>query len=257
MGHSIEICYNDVLFQKGIKKVETWTPEKVAHMAVSGRTGTGKTIFTKVIMLSILMNYHKEQVSITVCDFKGDEDFSFLDGYKNYYRFEEVKRGFDTFYKEFESRQRAIEERIPTFIFFDEWASFLNFCDKREAEAYKQKMSNLLMLGRSFDVHVVLSQQRLDAESFGKSRDNFGVVIALGNLSKEVVGMLFSEYKDEIIDDRECGSGYMLVEGSNFVKIRIPYVRSIELLDMRIKQRFKRSMMLGDAEGEAEREPDA
>ncbi|MBR5368265.1 MAG: DUF87 domain-containing protein [Lachnospiraceae bacterium] len=254
----IPICYNDNLYKKGICKYICWDPHKQAHMAVSGGTGSGKTVFTKVILYSIVRNV--PNALIYCLDFKGDTDFSFLDGYKHYYRFDAVKTGFDDFYHELENRQKALGTvNRPVFTLFDEWFSFLNFLEKKESEAYKQKLANILMLGRSFDMHLILSQQRLDAESFGKSRDNFGNFIALGNISREAAQMIFSNFKDEIEPNRERSTGYMLVDGSRFYSIRVPFVRDMEGFNGRLREMMTGCLPLqadeGKGEGEAEREP--
>ena len=77
-------------------------------------------------------------------------------------------------------------------------------------------MATLLMLGRSFNVHILVSQQRADASYFNTARDNFSVVIGLGNLSKESISMIFQDYKEDILPDRQQGTGYMLMDEVGF-----------------------------------------
>ena len=117
MKMRMAICYNDNLYLNSIMKEEVWDINKTPHLAISGKTGTGKTVFCKIIMGQILKNRQKS--NITICDFKGDKDYAFLEGYSRYYRFEDVKKGFDDFYNNFLDKQRTRDEK-PTFLFFDE-----------------------------------------------------------------------------------------------------------------------------------------
>ena len=120
--------------------------------------------------------------------------------------------------------------RYPLFLVFDEWASYVSFLEKKEADSAKKNLSLLLMLARSFDIHVILSQQRLDASYFSGSRDNFSFICGMGKLSKESADMMFSEYKDII--DRNKSQGYgSLVLGSDFYNIRVPFIRNMDKLD--------------------------
>lgn len=107
---------------------------------------------------------HVPDSQLYVCDFKGDEDFKFLSGLNRFYRFMECSSGLHQFYERFQKRQLG-EERDKNMIvlYFDEYAAFCNSLDKKTIEEEKRKLSNLLMLGRSFRVHVIVSQQRADA----------------------------------------------------------------------------------------------
>lgn len=96
------------------------------------------------------------------------------------------------------------------------------------------------MLGRSFNVHVLISQQRVDASYFNAARDNFNLVIALGNLSAEGKEMMFREFKDEMKPDRKQGTGYMLTNGTDLTPIVVPSVYDMNHLNQYIEQAVKR-----------------
>ena len=96
------------------------------------------------------------------------------------------------------------------------------------------------MLGRSFNFHVILSMQRLSADTFGGMRDQLCFVLSLGNVSKEVVSMLFSEYKDCIKNDRQRGPGYALINNADFQPFVVPKVSSMENVDNAIKEAVMR-----------------
>ena len=231
---SIPILLNDELLRLNIYQWEVWEPTKAPHMIIVGSTGSGKTYFSKLLLGKIAL--HSKQVEMYISDFKGDTDFSFLSGCKNFYRFEECSDGLNQFYKLFLDRQKNLsEERTMLILFFDEWASYLNFLDKKNAEEEKKKMSNLLMLGRSFNVHVIISQQRADAQYFSTARDNFSVAIGLGNLSPESKDMLFHDYKDQMENSCRQGTGYMLTNGMDLKRIVVPTVSNTDKLHNTIR----------------------
>jgi len=205
------------------------------HIAVQGITGSGKSYLCKLILGRI--GLYLPTGEITLCDFKGDDSFTFLEGCKRYYRFEACMTGFDTFYDGFHHRQAGLDNsRNLRLILWDEWSSFINYLDKKQADEYRKKLSTLLMIGRSFNYHVLLAQQRLNAEDFPKVRDNFNNVITLGNPSKEVIGMFYSDFRDEIKNDRRLGTGYMLTNGSDFRKIVVPEITNMEKVEHYIKR---------------------
>lgn len=98
----------------------------------------------------------------------------------------------------------------------------------------------LLMLGRSFNVHIIVSQQRVDAAYFNSARDNFNLVIALGNLSSEGKEMMFRTFKDEMNSDRKQGTGYMLTNGTNFTPIVVPAISDMKRLHSYIRTAVER-----------------
>ena len=107
----------------------------------------------------------------------------------------------------------------------DEWAGFLGFCDKKEAEDFKQKMASILMLGRGVGVFVIMALQRGDA-SYITGRDNFGNCIGLGRLSKESIHMLFPDEADQI-QPKPRGKGYLRIDGKPLAEIVVPRMQKI------------------------------
>lgn len=223
----------------GIAEKIIWNPERAPHVIIIGATGSGKTYFSKLLLGKIALNDINSQ--LYVCDFKGDDDFTFLQDTLHFFRFMDCKEGLQLFYDRFQKRQQGKEDKKNMIIlFFDEWASYCNSLDKKLVEEEKKKLSNLLMLGRSFKVHVIVSQQRADAVYFNAARDNFNLVVGLGNLSEESKNMLFNEFKSEMLPDRTQGTGYMLINGTNFTAIKVPNISNITKLQKIIKEGVKR-----------------
>jgi len=191
-------------------------------MLVFGSTGSGKTYLVRLLLARI--GLYLPDASVTLCDFKAD-DFRFCKGAPNYFEFLQCSDGLQHFYDEFEQRQSGQDtSRSFKLLLFDEWASFLTMLDKKEAESARNKLSTLLMLGRSFNIHVLISQQRADAEYFAKSRDNFSIVIALGNISKESA-LMFNFDRNNMTAVLGRGYGYMLSSGTKMKAIKVPTVR--------------------------------
>lgn len=235
----IELFLQESYLSYGIQKYTLWNPAMAPHTVIFGATGTGKSYATKLMLGRISKIYSNSQ--FFVCDFKGDSDFSFLNGEDRFFRFLDCEKGLADFYNRFEQRQSGKDShRHFLLLFFDEWASYTLNLEKKKAEDEKKKLATLLMLGRSFNVHVLISQQRVDASYFNAARDNFNLVIALGNLSTEGKEMMFREFKDEMKPDRKQGTGYMLTNGTDLTPIVVPSISDMNHLNQYIKQAVKR-----------------
>lgn len=231
----INILLNEKSALYGFSHYIKWSIEKAPHTIIVGATGSGKTFFSKLLLGKIALHLVNSQLYIL--DFKGDDDFSFLEECPQFYRYMDCSKGLQEFYDRFLKRQKKEEkDKNAIFLFFDEWASYCNSLDKKTIEEEKKKLSNLLMLGRSFNVHVIVSQQRADATYFNSARDNFNLVIGLGNLSEESKNMFFHEFKSEMLPNRTIGTGYMLINGSNFTAIQVPKISDMRKLESTIKK---------------------
>lgn len=161
-GVRIPCFLNEDCLKMGAQVYEYWAPDKAPHIAFSGATGSGKTYSVKLLLAKISKYCLGSQ--LTLCDFKGDTDFDYLAGCNRFYRFDECVEGFKAFYREFLDTQKNPKRlKVMKVLLFDEWAACINYLDKKEAEEMKKMLSSLLMLGRSFDYHIILSQQRLES----------------------------------------------------------------------------------------------
>ena len=233
MGIDIEIpiVLDDSFCQLNLRKEIIWKPEHTPHLIVVGATGSGKTYLCKLILGKI--SRYCADSELIVCDMKADNDYSFLQKANNYYRFMDCADGLKKISNMLTERQQGNSDRHLTILYFDEWASFIGALstDKKATAIAIQDLSKLLMMGRSFNLQVIISQQRADANTFGTARDNFNLAIGLGNMSKESQQMLFSDFRSEIHPDRMRGTGYMLSNGSNFYAIRVPTINRMDLLE--------------------------
>lgn len=231
-SNAIPILLNEGYLKFGVASYISWLPSKAPHMVIFGATGSGKTYFTKLLLGKIVSHVPNSQ--LFVCDYKGDDDFAFLNGCERFSRFDECN--VSTFYERLRARQSGEDaSRNMLVLFFDEYASYICNLEKKAAESEKRKLASILMQGRSFRVHCIIGLQRPDSQ-FLESRENFSVAIGLGNLSKESRQMLFSEFKDEMQPDRKQGTGYMLTNGTDFQAVQVPTIKSMSKLHDTIRQ---------------------
>lgn len=232
----IPICLDGELLKEGIKSPVFWNYERDAHMLIIGNTGSGKTKAAEVVLVEVSK---LSESKVWLCDWKAD-DFYWLKGCARYYQFMDCIKGLNDFYSMFQARQQGIDdERTFRLLVFDEWVAFLNTLDKQEAESAKKQLATLSMLGRSFNVHIILVQQYALAEYFGKSRDNFSVVAALGNLSKESCSM-FGFNRDEMEKITNPGEGYMLTTGVDQKGIAFPFIQNNKITNQMIAEAVTR-----------------
>lgn len=234
----INIGLDNSALQFGTSLPIGWDCTRYPHMVIFGATGSGKTYLLKLILGRISL--HIPDSHMTICDFKGGDDFSFLDGCISFYRFTAVQDGLYGFHDLLKRRQTGEDKTRHCFLIIDEYASFLNSLDKKQAEASKQALASVLMLGRSFNQHIIISQQRLDAVYFSNARDNFSAIIGMGKLSRESADMMFSDYKDMLDRNKPRGEGSCLL-GNEFYDIVVPRIRDMPRLESIIRQSVLRS----------------
>ena len=202
------------------------------HLLICGTTGSGKTVTVKTILGGISQEYPNAQ--LTLCDFKAD-DFCFLQGCERYFQHTDCVSGLESFYSAFVARQTGEDEsRDFRLLVFDEWAAFITSIDKKQADAAKEQLSTLLMLGRSFNCHILVSQQRADAKYFDAARDNFSTIIAMGDISKESAAM-FGFDRNKMSPVGKVGEGYIL-NGAEQEKVSVALVANMEKLNADIKE---------------------
>lgn len=220
----IPLFLDETYLSHGINKWVLWDMEKAPHGLVVGQSGSGKTYACKQILARIGLSTPCE---IYVLDFKSDTDFDVLSGGKRFFRYTDCANGLHEFYERFRQRQCGHDsQRHPIVIFFDEWSSYCNAMDKKQSEEDKKILGILVSLGRSFRIHVIISQQRADAVYFNQFRDNFSTSIGMGNLSDESRKMLFPDYVKKLSPDRQIGTGYVAFNGQKPIPIFVPPVKN-------------------------------
>lgn len=233
---TVPLFFDADSLNEGNQEYVRWDTKAAAHAIYFGPTGSGKSYATRLTLGRLSTHLAAKAV---ICTYKGgaDNDFDFFAGTPRFFEYDQCSDGLDFFYQAFQARQSGKNtSRSFRLLVFDEWAAYLsNLESKKEVDIATKKMATLLMLGRSYNYHVIIVQQRGDSSYFATARDNFNLVIGLGNLSKESTAMFFSGYKEEITPVHQQGEGYLLVNGT-LRHIQVPTVKDTEKLNTAIRQ---------------------
>ena len=193
-------------------------------MLIVAPSGSGKTY----LLTYILGQIAKKSVKLILADFKGIDFIEFNDC-RNYYKHNSVGEAVDCVFDELQNRMANASvnsEYEPIYLCIDEWSGFLSsLAVKKEQDLYKQKLANILMLGRGANIFIIMSLQRADS-TYITGRDNFGNVVGLGTLSKESIAMVFNDNK-EMIEPKSRGKGYLQTDGKPLREIVVPMLRNI------------------------------
>lgn len=200
---------------------------------ICGMSGSGKSYLTNQYLARICLHGGNEAI-VYVADFK-DESFAYLRGCPRYFPYDKTIEALDIVYEILHKRQSGEDNsRYFVTLVWDEYIAnilALQGRDKKRAEAVMFKVSEILMLGRSLAVRLVIACQRPDAEAFPKgSRLNFGVIIIVGASLESIYSMLMPKELIEKVGNRDfhTGEGVMLWQGSELHFIKVPVVRDEE-----------------------------
>lgn len=204
-----------------------------------GGTGSGKTYFLSLLIGKIAT--HIPDSETFLCDWKNMDFYNFADC-PRHWAYEGCGEGLNTFYESFQARLHGEDTSTNRkFLVFDEWAAFILSHDKKVSEEVKRKLSTLLMMGRGVQHHVIIGLQRADAQLFPMGgRDQFGAILALGNLSKEQKLMLFPDCRDDMTVINGRGEGYLSLDGEPLRRVRVPTVTNVERLYAAIRDGLTR-----------------
>lgn len=212
------------ILSQSVKVPVTVDFSSVPHMLIVAPSGSGKTY----LLTYILGQIAKKSVKLILADFKGIDFIEFNDC-RNYYKHNSVGEAVDCVFDELQNRMANASvnsEYEPIYLCIDEWSGFLSsLAVKKEQDNYKQKLANILMLGRGANIFIIMSLQRADS-TYITGRDNFGNVVGLGTLSKESIAMVFNDNK-EMIEPKSRGKGYLQTDGKPLREIVVPMLRNI------------------------------
>ena len=216
-----------------------WNFRKCPHALISGVTGKGKTYFLAYLIKSFLLL----KADIKILDPK-ISDLSYLENLftdcvassatqiakilrevteKMNSRYEQFKTlssyRFGKDYKDYGYK--------PVVVIFDEIAAFMASVDKKLSKEVNDYMAEIVMKGRQAGVFMILTTQRPDADVIKTNiRDQLGLRIALGDMSKTAYTMVFgSDFNDLELNNNAPGNGYIFIDGVNSKPVRFqsPY----------------------------------
>lgn len=137
--------------------------KKNSHTLLCGMSGSGKSYLVNQYLARIFL-HGGESSEIYFCDFKQDDNFSHLRGCPRYYPYDKTIEALDEVYEIMHKRLRGEDtSRNYVTLVWDEYIAnilALQGKDKKKAEAVMNKVAEILMLGRSLSVRLVIACQR-------------------------------------------------------------------------------------------------
>lgn len=236
---AVPFLYDADLVARGIKVYIPINLDSYPHLLCVGATGSGKT-YALALLLGKIARY-EGTTQLVICDYK-KSGFGQFDGCSGFYGFTAALDGIDAVYQEFSIRLEANEperNQHRLVLLIDEYGALISSLDKKAAEEVKRKVGNILLMGRSLGVHLIIGIQRADAEYFrAGARDQFGAILMLGNLSKEQKAMLAPDYREQMTATNQRGQGYLLLDGQGIYRVQVPRVTDEDKLHRAIASRL-------------------
>lgn len=209
------------------------SPISHPHILLTGASGSGKSN----ACLWLLSNFIKTMPnSVYMLDFKGNREWKFLSDYPLFFAGNQCLDGLRKYYNAFKQAQANDKEpTIQHLLIFDEYPAFiqnLTMQDKLNKTKYLVEAQSMLMeilaMGRSLGYGVWILAQRPDANLFvNGSRDNFMVMIGLGNMSREHKQMLFSGYDLPNEQIYKAGEGLLFADGFGVMEVKYPLLKDL------------------------------
>lgn len=206
-----------------------------SHILLCGMSGSGKSYLENQILSKLTLA--EPDGEFCFADYKQEDSFAYLRGCPRYYGYKDTLKALDIVHGRLLARQSGEEtSRSPVTLLWDEYISqilALASEDKKTAAVVMGKVSEILMLGRSPSVRLIISCQRPDALAFpAGSRLNYGVVVVLGAAVRSIYEMLLPDHMEQV-KGRQFGrgEGVVLLQGSELRYIKVPMVRNVERME--------------------------
>lgn len=208
------------------------SPSTNSHVLLCGMSGSGKSYMEQSILCKLSLIEPDGEIYFS--DYKSDDSFSYLRNCLRYYRYKDTLDALEIVHSRLMARQSGKDTtRHPITLLWDEYmAQALSLLseDKKKAAVIMGKVSELLLLGRSLAVRLIVACQRPDALAFpAGSRLNYGVIVVLGAAVKSIYEMLLPDFRDEVKGRTfGRGEGVILLQGSELHYIKVPTFRNKE-----------------------------
>lgn len=231
LGYDFDKWYGYGIKEPIVADVSTKTN---SHTLLCGMSGSGKSFTTNILFAKTILA-NNMQGKVYFADFKQDDQFAYLHECSRYYPYDRSLDALETVYEIMHKRQLGEDKSREsiTFIWDEYMANILSIqnTEKKKADETMRKVSEILMLGRSLAVRLVISCQRPDALAFPSgSRLNYGVIMILGAPIRSIYEMLIPKEYIDAIGERKfgVGEGVVLLQGSQLRFIKIPMVRDVD-----------------------------
>jgi DNA segregation ATPase FtsK/SpoIIIE-like protein len=223
------------------------------HLLVAGATGSGKSVFLRSLLLSLMTQYQPGRLEIMIVDPKRT-DFTFFDG-SPYLRGgrvivdqreardsllalvrEEMPRRQDLMaerrlvnIKAFNARYPA-EALPPVVALIDEYALLVSTMSKKERDAFEQDLMIFAAAARSVGIHLIIATQRPSADVVTSTLK--------ANLPTRIAFRVASSINSRVVVDDAgaenlLGKGDMLFQqqSGDITRLQAPYMGEDEIAD--------------------------
>ncbi|MDR0912328.1 MAG: hypothetical protein LBM96_07000 [Methanobrevibacter sp.] len=227
------------------------SPRTNSHIILSGMSGSGKSYAELGLIVKLILA--EPDGEYYFADYKADDNFECLRGTPRYRSFKKTTELLDIVYERLNDRMSGKDKtRNPITLIWDEYmANILALIgeDKKEATKVMNKVSEILLMGRSMAVRFICSCQRPDAIAFPVgSRLNYGIVIILGGVVKSIYEMLMPDYLEQIKGQEfNRGEGVVLLQGIELNFIKIGQMSDIERVKKICIEALSKSIKGGEA----------
>lgn len=147
-----------------------------------------------------------------------------FEGWLNFYAGDKALEGIRNYYENIfqykiknkkNEKDKEFKKQVHLLI-IDEYSSILDDLSNSEKEDLKKMIRRISKMGRSLNCFIWIGEQKAYQQLFEGSRNNFTIIIGLGNLDKEQQQMLFSRYKERMTKENGTGEGYIYISGRRY-----------------------------------------
>ena len=143
------------------------SPKTNSHSLLCGMSGAGKSFAEEQIFAKLVMA--EKNGEYFFADYKGDDNFSHLRNCPRYFSYKNTLKALDIVHERLNERLAGSDDRRPITLLWDEYIAnilALTNSDKKLASGAMNKVSEILLMGRSMAVRLLISCQRPDALAF-------------------------------------------------------------------------------------------
>lgn len=207
------------------------SPDTNSHMLLCGMSGSGKSYAEYQLVARLIQAEQDRGGEYLFADYKMDDTFSYLKNCPRFFPYKSAFAALDAVHARLIARQSGEDtSRNPVTLIWDEYmAAMLNLIseDKKAAATAMSKVAEILQIGRSLAVRLVIACQRPDALAFpAGARLNYGVICVVGAAVRSIYEMLLPDHMEQV-KGRQFGrgEGVVLLQNSELRFIKVPAVR--------------------------------
>lgn len=209
------------------------SPATNSHIILCGMSGSGKSYMEHQLLARLIRAEQDRGGEYYFAAYKGIDGFTYLKDCPRFFPYKAAFAALDAVHARLIARQSEDTSRTPVTLIWDEYmAATLNLIneDKKVATVMMNKVAEILQLGRSLAVRLVIACQRPDALAFpAGARLNYGVIIVVGAPVRSIYEMLLPDHLEQV-KGRQFGQGegVVLLQGSELRFIKVPTVQNEE-----------------------------